>query len=206
MSTLNYELQPLFAEPVFRASIGHAITGDQIEFIRNLAMVKNQMNLISENLYIFEEPQLASIKQAVHDVLDVYSREVMGIEQELYVTQSWSLINPPGAGMHGHSHSNSIISGSLYYCEMQEPVAQMVFNRFSSYQQLEFTPGAERRNVYNTPVNVMVPKQNDVLLFSSRLEHFVEVNTSSEPRHAIAFNTFVKGKLGNYRDVSELKL
>jgi len=26
------------------------------------------------------------------------------------------------------------------------------------------------------------------------------------PRHSIAFNTFLKGKLGDYRDVSELTL
>jgi hypothetical protein len=34
----------------------------------------------------------------------------------------------------------------------------------------------------------------------------VEQNTSSQPRHSIAFNTFVKGKLGNYRAVTELML
>jgi hypothetical protein len=34
----------------------------------------------------------------------------------------------------------------------------------------------------------------------------VEPNTSKNLRHSIAFNTFVKGKLGNYRDVSELVL
>jgi len=44
------------------------------------------------------------------------------------------------------------------------------------------------------------------LLFSSRLTHMVEPNGSDKLRHAIAFNTFVKGKLGNYRDVSELML
>ena len=32
----------------------------------------------------------------------------------------------------------------------------------------------------------------------------VEPNTSSQLRHSIAFNTFVKGKLGNFRAVTEL--
>ena len=206
MPVNTYEARPLFAEPVFRANIAGSITPAQIAFIQNLKMVNNMENFISENLYIFEEPELKSIKDAVHEVLEIYAREVMGITQRLYVTQSWSLTNMPGVGMHGHSHSNSILSGSLYYCELPEPVANMIFTRHVTYQQIDLAPDPTKRNPYNAPVNGVVPKQNDVILFSSRLTHLVEPNTSGRPRHAIAFNTFVKGKLGKYRDVSELML
>ena len=156
---ISHEVFSLFVEPYFRANIAGVISAEQIKFIQSLKMVNNMENLISENLYIFEEPELKSIKDAIQEILDVYAREVLCIEQRLYVTQSWSLTNNLGVGMHGHSHSNSILSGSIYYCELPEPPASMVFTRHVSYQ-----------------------------------------------RHAIAFNTFVKGKLGNYRDVSELTL
>jgi len=196
----------MFAEPYFRANIAGTITPEQIAFIKGLKMVSNMENLISENLYIFEEPELKSIKDAVQEVLDIYARDVMCISQRLYVTQSWSLINNPNVGMHGHSHSNSILSGSLYYCELPSPPAGMIFTRHVTYQQIDLAPDSDRRNVYNSPITRVLPKQNDVILFSSRLTHMVEPNTSSQPRHAIAFNTFVKGKLGRYRDVSELAL
>ena len=206
MTIENYELQPLFAEPIFRANIGHAISDEQVSYIRNLKMVVNRTNLISENLYIFEEPSLQSIKAAVQEALDVFAREVMGISQKLYVTQSWSLINPPGTGMHGHSHSNSVVSGSLYYCDLPSPESRMIFERHKSYRQLELNPEKDKQNIYNTPLNVVTPKKNEVVLFSSDFSHLVEQNKSSEPRYSIAFNTFIKGKLGSYRDVSELVL
>ena len=206
MTSINYEVQPLFAEPFLRADIGHAITNDQVAFIKNLKMVDNHQNLISENLYIFEEPELASIKEAVHEALDIFAKEVMGIPQTLYVTQSWSLINHPNVGMHGHSHSNSLISGSLYYTDLPAPASNMIFDRHRSYQQLQLTPEREKQNIFNTPMNVVTPQRNDLILFSSGLQHFVETNQSSEPRYSIAFNTFIKGKLGDYRDVSELTL
>ncbi len=206
MAIENYELQPLFAEPIFRADIGHAISDEQIEYIKGLKMVQNRGNLISENLYIFEEPELKSIKDAVQDALDIYALEVMGIKQKLYVTQSWSLVNHTNVGMHGHSHSNSVISGSLYYCDLPTPVADMIFDKRRTYQQLEMIPERNKQNIYNTPINVVTPKKNEVVLFSSGLQHMVETNTAPEPRHSIAFNTFIKGKLGNYRDVSELTL
>ena len=202
----NPDVQPLFIEPVFRASIKSAISDEQIEFIKNLKMVNNQTNLISENLYIFDEPELASIKTAVHEALDYYAKNVMGIEQELYVTQSWSLLNHPRVGMHGHSHSNSIVSGSLYYCDLPDPSPNMIFDRHRTYQQLQILPDNEKRNLYNTKINAIEPRSGEVVLFSSSLQHFVEPNPSVEDRYSIAFNSFVRGDLGNFRDVSELTL
>lgn len=206
MPVASHEVHSLFAEPYFRANIAGAISPRQIEFIQNLKMVNNMENFISENLYIFEEPELKSIKDSVQEVLDIYAREVLCIAQKIYVTQSWSLTNNSNVGMHGHSHSNSILSGSLYYCDLPTPPAGMVFTRHVSYQQIDLPPDPTKRNIYNTPINRIIPKQNDIILFSSRLTHMVEPNPSSQPRHAIAFNTFVKGKLGDYRDVSELSL
>lgn len=206
MATLKYEVKPLFAEPFFRANIGYAISDEQIEYIKKLKMIKNQSNLISENLYLFDDPELESVKVAVHQALDMYASEVMGITQKLYVTQSWSLLNHPNVGMHGHSHSNSIVSGSLYFCDMPTPVASMIFDRHTTYQQLELVPEEDKRNIFNTPLNIVTPEKGEIVLFSSSLQHLVEPNNSNKPRYSIAFNTFIKGKLGNFRDVSELNL
>lgn len=206
MAERKVEIQPLFAEPYLRAEIGHALGDAEVAFIKNLKMVPNKVNQISENLYILEEPALKGVKAAIQGALDVYAREVMGIKQRLYVTQSWSLVNMPGVGMHGHAHSNSIVSGSLYYTDMPEPAAGMIFDRHRTYQQILLRPDREKNNLYNAPANIIYPTKGDVILFSSSLQHHVETNGSKEPRYSVAFNTFVKGKIGDYRDVSELTL
>ena len=148
--------------------------------------------------------KLVSIAKAVQDALDIYAAEIMGITQKIVPTQSWALTNEPGIGMHGHSHSNSIISGSLYFCELPQPVANMIFDRHRSYQQLQLDPANDRQNIFNTRMNVVTPKTGDLILFSSGLQHFVEPNQAQQTRHSIAFNTFIRGRLGDYRDVSEL--
>jgi len=204
MANANYEIQPLFATPYMRADITAAITPEQVDYVRNLKMVRNRDNLISEDLYIFKHPQLAGIAAAVQSVLDVYAHEVMGLDQRIVVTQSWGLMNPPGIGMHSHAHSNSIVSGSVYYDELPEPVSRVFFDRHTMYQQIEMIPAADRRNLYNTPTNVVTPKQGEVLMFPSDINHMIEANGSEAPRRAIAFNSFVKGTIGDYRDVSEL--
>ena len=207
MPVVSHEVYPLFIEPYFRASIAGSISPAQIGFIKKLKMVNNPENMISENLYIFEEPELKSIKDAVQDVLDIYARDVLCVPQRIYVTQSWSLICMPNSGMHGHSHSNSVLSGSLYViatCPIR-PAA------WSLPGMSPISRSSCRRTRTNATSTIHLStasrsKPNDVLLFSSRLTHLVEPNTSRQPRHSIAFNTFVKGQLGDYRAVTELKL
>lgn len=206
MAITEHQVQPLFVEPYFRAKIGHAISEDQIAYLKGLKMNENQTNLISDNLYIFEEKELRSLKKAVHEALDIFAKDVMGISQKLYVTQSWSLINPPGVGMHGHTHSNSIVSGSLYYADMPSPPAGMLFERHRTYQQIELHPEKGKVNIFNTNQNILIPEKNDLFLFSSSLQHFVHENLSDQPRYSVAFNTFIKGDIGNFRDVSALQL
>jgi len=206
MALKNVEVQPLFSVPLFRADISDAISPQQVEFIKSLQMNTNQVNLISENLYIFDLPELKSIKSAIQEALNSYAGQVMGIDQKLSVTQSWSLTNPPGVGMHGHSHSNSLVSGSFYYAPLPEPPARMIFQRHSGYRQIELNPEQGKRNIFNTNMNVVEPKTGEVVMFPSNLTHLVEANGSNEPRHAIAFNSFVRGKIGSFRDVSELNV
>ncbi|BDI61441.1 putative 2OG-Fe(II) oxygenase [Qipengyuania nanhaisediminis] len=201
-----YEVKPLFAEPYLITNIADAISDKQIEFIKSLKMQQNQMNHISDELYLFNRPELRSIKKAVHEVLATFASEVMGVEHKLEVTQSWALMNPPGVGMHAHTHSNSLVSGSLYYAPLPDPPGNMVFERANGYRQIDLRVTEGRQNVYNTPRNAVIPKHGDLVLFSSEIMHFVEPNRSQENRHSIAFNTFVRGTIGSFRDVSELKL
>lgn len=206
MQISDYDVQPLFAEPYFRTNLSDAITPEQEQLIKSLVMRPNQQNLISENLSIFELPELKSIKNAVQAALDIYATKVMGIKQKLYVTQSWALINQPNVGMHTHSHSNSLVSGSLYFTKLPDPKARMIFERHTSYRQLEISPTHGENNIFNTPINVVTPNTHDLILFSSQLNHSVEANMSANIRYSIAFNCFIKGTIGNLSDVSSLTL
>ena len=82
----------------------------------------------------------------------------------------------------------------------------MIFDRHNTYQLLQIIPEREKQNIFNTPFNIVTPEAGEIILFSSGLQHLVETNTSNEPRYSIAFNTFIKGKMGDFRDVSELTI
>jgi ectoine hydroxylase-related dioxygenase (phytanoyl-CoA dioxygenase family) len=206
MTAFTHEVRPLFAEPLFRATISGAFSAEQIAWLQGLEMVHHSGNYISNNLYVLEQPEMRSAKAAIQEVLDLYARDVMCIPQRLHVTQSWALMQNPNASMQGHSYPNSVLSGLVYYDVLQAPGPNVLFSRHDTYQQIELVPDSDKRNVFNVPTTRVALKQNDVMLFSSRLTHLVEANRTGQVRCSLAFNTFVKGKLGSYREMSELTL
>lgn len=54
--------------------------------------------------------------------------------------------------------------------------------------------------------HAIVAKTGEIPPIYSGLQQYVEANTTNESRFPIAFNTFIRGKIGDYRDVSALTL
>ena len=73
-------------------------------------------------------------------------------------------------------------------------------------EQVEFIESLKMLTNQVNLISDCARARSEVSLFPSGLQHFVEPNQSVTPRHSIAFNTFLKGQLGDNRDVSELTL
>ena len=74
-------------------------------------------------------------------------------------------------------------------------------------REIQFTP--KEFNLWNSDSWYFLVESGDILIFPSNLEHMVETVEESENRDvriSLAFNTFVKGKLGNYGTSTELIL
>ena len=70
MTDYPHEVQPLFAEPYFRANIAGVIGPQEIAFIQSLPMIPHQGHLVSDNLCIFEAPELKRVRDAVQEALE----------------------------------------------------------------------------------------------------------------------------------------
>ena len=162
---IDFNVIPLFPKAFYRSYID-VLTEDEKQFIRDLEMKQNIFNLMSINQYILNEPPLSKLNDMIHLHINHYAREIMGIDNEIYVTQSWSLINLPGASMHPHAHSNSIISGSYYYDDLPEPGSYMVFERNPGNQSyIKFNVKNERQNEFNT-LEVNIGMNKNEIFFS----------------------------------------
>ena len=67
-------------------------------------------------------------------------------------------------------------------------------------------PEIKEYNLYNSETWWFPVKTLDVVLFPSSLTHRVEVKQGTNTRISLAFNTFIKGTVGNNKKLTELRL
>jgi uncharacterized protein (TIGR02466 family) len=163
-------------------------------------------NTSSNNTDIFNG-KLENLKQFCEQQIKIYVKEVISPQEELdfYITQSWLNITKPGQRHHEHSHQNSIVSGVFYISTEKDD--RITFNdpnikikEFIKFEVKEF-------NIWNDAAWFFPAIPNELILFPSWLNHRVEVNQmATKDRVSISFNTFVKGRLGFNKDLTELIL
>lgn len=126
-----------------------------------------------------------------------------------YITQSWFTRSAKGETIHKHSHPNSILSGVLYInavkdydCLMlQKPGWEIQY----SYPYLHYRDGNEETEFSATMVQCQV-QSGDLLIFPSNVTHWFNQVEHDQTRISLAFNTFIKGTLGDDESLTLLEI
>ena len=178
----------------------------EIEKIIKNGMYRNMGNSVSKNPYIFNE-NLKELKQFCEQHIKMYVEQSISPKEELefYITQSWLNVTKPGESHHEHHHSNSIISGVFYISTEEDDKIFFTDPNVKSKQLIFFEP--KEFNLWNSSIWFFPSIINELVLFPSWLNHRVEPNeNATTDRISISFNTFVRGALGNRKNLTELIL
>jgi uncharacterized protein (TIGR02466 family) len=197
-----YSIDNIFPTPIVRTTLGRDISQDELKIISDNKQLtsSNFGNVTSKNTYILDS--LPNIKTKLEDSVDFYVNNIIKPQHniEFYITQSWLNYTEPGKFHHKHTHSNSIISGSLYFNAQEGKDKIFFFN--DSYTQIWCTP--REWNQYNSVSWNFPVKTGDIILFPSNLPHSVEPTVSDDTRISLAFNVFVRGDLGDTSELTKL--
>ena len=195
----------LFPTPVYITRSDSDLTSnEEIQKIIKEGMIDNDYNLSSENNYIFHE-NLKELKQFCEHHIKAYVKEVISPKEELdfYITQSWLNVTKPGQQHHQHCHPNSIISGVFYVSTEVDDSITFVDQNWTLKEMIK--PEIKEFTIWNCPLWFFPVTAGELVLFPSWLQHKVQPNEkATTDRISIAFNTFVRGKLGNQKDLTEL--
>jgi uncharacterized protein (TIGR02466 family) len=155
----------------------------------------NLANHTTSDLFVFEHPKFASLKQLCQRALDDYFSYVFDPinpdKVRLKITQSWVNYTNKGDHHHQHHHHNSVVSGCLYI-KANKDIDKIKFIKDNG---TNWFVQPKNLNAYNSP-NIFVPVgTGNIVLFPSHLDHSVP-KTTGEQRISIAFNSFFDGELG----------
>lgn len=200
------ELIGIFPTPVLVKNLNRELSKEESEYFhrQDFDLVKNQGNSTTSKRDILEENCLSSIKEfCLNGINEYISRVYDPVENiEPYITQSWLNYTINRQYHHTHNHPNSFLSG-VFYIETDENDKIELLDYYK-YDLIKFTP--KNDNWYNEIKHVIPAKQYNLVIFPSKIQHQVPPRQSNSIRLSLAFNTFLRGKLGSTEDLTELIL
>tara|TARA_R110000824_G_scaffold32681_1_gene105356 strand:- start:8 stop:613 length:606 start_codon:yes stop_codon:yes gene_type:complete len=160
-----------------------------------------QGHYLSETISLLGNKTLAPLKKFITEKAEEYTRNVLEIKDQIYLTQSWSTINPINAFHQVHSHPNTFIS-LVYYAQCISGNFQFHLDTSSIRECFNFEYTINKFNIYNSSSWDIPVKTGDIVLFPGHINHMSLPNQSSTPRILVGANFFIKGTLGSKNAVN----
>ena len=194
----------LFPLPIGSFKLDREFTQEELDFVNGQERRPNMGNTTSKDNNLFDRDEMKGLAEYVNASLDEYLKSVYAPKNDvkLYVTQSWANYTNPGEYHHKHAHPNSFVSGVLYI--NADPEKDKIYFYREGYQQLKLP--TENYNLYNSESWWFETGTGQMYLFPSGTTHMVQTTESADTRVSIAFNTFLKGYVGEDIDLTGLHL
>ena len=155
---------------------------------------------LSKTTSLLENKTLAPLKKSIIEKANEYTRDVLEINDQIYLTQSWSTLNTTDAFHIPHDHPNTFIS-LVYYAQCKDGSISFELNTTSIRECFNFQYTINKFNVYNSQKWDLPMKTGDMVLFPGHIRHRSLPNKFSEPRIIVGANFFIKGRLGSEQRV-----
>jgi len=192
---------PLFPTPLVQLRINRNITEKELAFVSSLTLRSNTFNSSSVDRYVLKQHALKDIRAFIESSLDVYMNCIYSPKNKVnvYITQSWTNLTKSGERHHKHNHFNSVLSGVFYL--KADPSKDRIF--FHRDDRIAFQSPSTELNPFNSDSSGIPVSTGDLLIFPSHLNHMVET-VSGADRVSLAFNTYLKGHIGEENDLTAL--
>ena len=199
-------INSIFPTPIYISKLDRELTPLELKFVdkNKKDFYKNEGNITTKNNYILNEKPFTNIKKELHLKVQDYFDKVISPANNItpYITQSWLNYTETNQYHHKHQHPNSLVSGVFYInCHEEHDTIKFFNNKY-----LTIKPEVKDWNIWNSDAWWFSVKTGDVILFPSSLTHMVETKQGDNTRISLAFNVFIKGTVGDVKNLTELIL
>ena len=196
----------IFPTPIYISKLNRELTNKELLFIdkTKLDCDKNEGNITSNDNYILNNKEFKNLKEDLDLRVKDYFDKVISPTDAItpYITQSWLNYTETNQYHHKHSHPNSLVSG-VFYINCDEKFDKIKFFN-ENYKTIKTE--VKEWNLWNSLSWWFPVKTGDIILFPSSLTHMVETKEGTNTRISLAFNVFIKGTVGNNKNLTELIL
>ena len=197
----------IFPTPIYTSKLNRELTKKELSFIdkTKLDVFNNEGNTTSNDSYILNNKIFKDLKKELDLRVKDYFDKIICPDNNIkpYITQSWLNYTETNQYHHKHAHPNSLISG-VFYINCDEKFDKIKFFKRNNYETIKIE--IKKWNLWNSENWWFPIKTGDIIMFPSSLTHMVENKQGSNTRISLAFNVFIKGKVGDNKKLTELYL
>mgnify|MGYP003706610079 CR=1 FL=1 len=185
-------LHSVFPTSILEYNLEEVIDESQIEQLKNLESVCETHDLIRDGISTYAVYQnLLTDAEGFGWLGDILFTCIAKYEKllnlrKLGITNCWTNITSKGAKVMPHRHEGSVCSGALYVQGAEDSAELMFHSPLKPYRMFDLFDG---ENEHNTYYHYVKPKPLTLYIFPSWLEHETKMETSTEKRQVISFNT-----------------
>ena len=196
----------IFPTPIYISKLDRELSKKELLFIdkTKLDIYRNEGNTTSNDNYILNDKVFKYLKEELDLKVQDYFDKVISPSNNItpYITQSWLNYTETNQYHHKHQHPNSLVSG-VFYINCDEEHDKIKFFK-EKYEIIK--PEIKDWNLWNSETWWFPVKTGDIILFPSSLIHMVETKKGDNTRISLAFNVFIKGTVGDNKNLTELIL
>jgi len=204
---IESNINGIFPTPIYISKLNRELTKKELSFINKTKLYShnNEGNKTSNENYILNNKDFKNLKTDLDlRVKDYFNKIICPANNIIpYITQSWLNYTETNQYHHKHEHPNSLVSG-VFYINCNEEFDKIKFFKKFNYQIIK--PEVKDWNIWNSESWWFPVKTGDIILFPSSLTHMVETKQGTNTRISLAFNVFIKGTVGNNKQLTELIL
>ena len=209
---------PLFAVPLCKTSIAEPRQEIQDYLKNQIKFVRRQYSDAdnSEELHVLNNDICKPLKDVLLNKMNEYLDylDVDLNKHEFYITTSWMNRYSKDQWSDLHYHSNSLVSGVLYFDDCDDTSDIVFYKRQGLDNIFSDTVNIDHRQNFDTSKKAYLyhqrklnvsPQKWDLIMFPSNLNHSVNQNIhQTKHRYSLAFNSFASGQLGASSSIMHL--
>jgi uncharacterized protein (TIGR02466 family) len=148
------------------------------------------------DLYVLDNENFSELKCIIENALKEYLIKVYNPinphEVKICITHSWLNFTKIGHYHRPHVHHNSFVSGCVYI-KAKKDFDGIIFVKPDTEENWQIQPKADTE--FTMKEKIVPVERGDLVIFPSNLTHGV-ATIHNEDRISLAFNTYLKGKIG----------
>ena len=201
---------PFNALPICKDETDFRLNKDEFDFILNKTEYRDSKSfsggvLLSKDTDVLRHEPMSRTKKFIIDKILDYRDNILQIEDDLGMTQSWSTINHKGNNHHEHNHPNTLIS-CVYYAQASSGDFVIKVPQSRIQEGFNFSYKIKEYNPFNSLSWTFEVKNGDVVIFPGWILHGTTRNESDIDRIVIGANYFINGTVGTEDGVDLIEI